>query len=627
MRRLIAALPFSMLACHTQTSDAPGLEISTAALTLDGVTEACYDLAVHAGPNTASPLVWSREGVCASRFGDGVGAISYVGPCDASTPAHTVQLVLATLYAGAALDDQTTSSDPDFINPCPAPNGCTLPATCAPNTDTPVRFDLTLMRPAGQGFFDIAVDLDDVFCSAKADCASSTGPLELLHNPRLTGAPRDQTLVMGLTCTAGPDTDTRIHWLDAAIVCGGVTYDLLAGMVDNTAGLQGPIEPSGIGTSSLVFEHAYYLGEQAPYAGVFTNLAVGLDTRFLGLGAHTGCRLEARATVSEGPLGDTTRANSRYPIVTWDIPLNTGNNAALLCSQHPLDGGNGLATAYTPITPTGEPIAFTVDGNGAGQVSIVDVGYTPPPDPNASPEDLGVVTAPHLFITQADGALRLGYVVDSVPTSLQRFIIVDENLQALGRSGAGPSTGSVVGSYTVTAFVNCAGQTFIGTPGATYRFILANEPNNPFCPTFNAQPRSTHLGDFTAIARASVATPASFPSTGLTLTLAAQGGNLHMTTNVTGTLGTNPTVIFADPNFGPALEIGRISAQGFNATGATGPVQLVRCSNGQPINVASPGTREYLAFIVDSPVACGGIAALNFRNTLVSSGFVKLVVP
>ena len=271
MRRLIAALPFSMLACHTQTSDAPGLEISTAALTLDGVTEACYDLAVHAGPNTASPLVWSREGVCASRFGDGVGAISYVGPCDASTPAHTVQLVLATLYAGAALDDQTTSSDPDFINPCPAPNGCTLPATCAPNTDTPVRFDLTLMRPAGQGFFDIAVDLDDVFCSAKADCASSTGPLELLHNPRLTGAPRDQTLVMGLTCTAGPDTDTRIHWLDATIVCGGVTYDLLAGMVDNTAGLQGPIEPSGIGTSSLVFEHAYYLGEQAhiPYFILF----------------------------------------------------------------------------------------------------------------------------------------------------------------------------------------------------------------------------------------------------------------------------------------------------------------------------------------------------------------------
>lgn len=481
------------------------------------------------------------------------------------------------------------------------------------------------MRPAGQGFFDIAVDLDDVFCSAKADCQGASGPLALLHNPRLPGAPRDQTLVMGLTCTAGPNTDTRIHWLDAAIVCGGVTYDLLAAMVDDEPGLQGPIEPTGIGTSSLVFEHAYYLGEQAPYAGLFTNLAIGLDTRFLGLGAHTGCRLEARATVSEGALGATTPANSRYPIVTWDIPLNTGTNTTLTCSQHPLDGGNGLATDYTPITTTGEAIAFTIDGNGAGQVAIADVGYTPPVDPNASFEHARFVTAPQLMVT-SDGALRLGYVVDEQPEELQRFIIVDENLQAIGRSAAGPAPWNPIGSYTVTGFVTCANQQFMGTDGATYRFIVADDPGNPPCANFNAMPRSAHLGDFTAVARTSVVTPATFPGTGLTLSLTRQSGTLHMSTEVTGTFGTNPTLVFVDPIYGVTVDIGRVGAQPFNATGPTGPVQVTGCLN-NPINVFDNTTRELLVFMVDQPVTCGQVAGFNYATALQSSGFVKIVTP
>lgn len=46
MRRLLAVLPPLLLACSSHTTDAPGLAIATAPLTLDGVTEACYDLAV-----------------------------------------------------------------------------------------------------------------------------------------------------------------------------------------------------------------------------------------------------------------------------------------------------------------------------------------------------------------------------------------------------------------------------------------------------------------------------------------------------------------------------------------------------------------------------------------------------
>ncbi len=43
--------------------------------------------------------------------------------------------------------------------------------------------------------------------------------------------------------------------------------------------------------------------------------------------------------------------------------------------------------------------------------------------------------------------------------------------------------------------------------------------------------------------------------------------------------------------------------------------------------ILNTGTREYLAFVTDSPVACGGIAALDFKTRMVTSGFVKVVVP
>ncbi|MFT7582300.1 MAG: hypothetical protein ACI9MR_003982, partial [Myxococcota bacterium] len=123
--------------------------------------------------------------ICATQFGNGPGGDwSYIAPCDASDDArsHTVTIWLDTLdVTGPATP---LSPGDDYHDPCPT--GCALPVTCTENADTPVNFNITVMRTAGQGFFDIAVSFDDVFCSAKLDCAyGPDDPIELLFDPEL----------------------------------------------------------------------------------------------------------------------------------------------------------------------------------------------------------------------------------------------------------------------------------------------------------------------------------------------------------------------------------------------------------------------------------------------------------
>ena len=465
-----ALLALAIPACES-SAPADRFAVAVAPLELTTIDDVCYGLTVR----TATDTVWSKSGLCASRYGDGTSALTYIGTCDADAGQHEVQLVLESIVAGGeTLDDQLSGNPPDFNNPCPAPAGCVLPATCEENADTLVEFNLTVLRRAEQGFFDIAVNFDDVFCSAKADCADDDGPIALLHNPRTDGE-RDQTLVLGLTCAGGADADTQLHWLDAAIVCGATRYDLLAALSSGEQGLQGPIG----GPDSLVFEHAYYFGEQAlaPYLGLYSNIAVGLDTRWLGNAAHTSCRLEASATVSDGPLEDGhTPAATRYPMVTWSIALNEGSQ--LVCTQHPLDGGNGLATDYTAIDTEGAPVRFTLDGDGDGAVTVVDLADQVPNDP-------GPIASPEMFIT-SDGILRLAYLVDRQADRLYRFFLVDGDGRAIGRSSAGFSIGQREGSYAIT-----------GSPtAATAR-----------CPRARARPTTSSSRPSRAATSASASTP------------------------------------------------------------------------------------------------------------------------
>src|SRR5690606_26472234 len=92
---------------------------------------------------------------------------------------------------------------------------------CSEEQDTRVAFQFTIVRSADQGFADITVDIDDIFCSAKIDCQP-----DLYPHPD-TGV-RGPALVFGLACTGGDDIALGDNLLsfafdaDPAVACAGI---------------------------------------------------------------------------------------------------------------------------------------------------------------------------------------------------------------------------------------------------------------------------------------------------------------------------------------------------------------------------------------------------------------------
>ncbi|TNF38267.1 MAG: formylglycine-generating enzyme family protein [Deltaproteobacteria bacterium] len=352
------------------------LNVAVAPLALPDVVDACYELTVL---NEADATVWTRSPLCATTHGDGTSALSYVGTCDATddngdgTAEATVVLTVLDLY-GPDGADADPDPDPlgDWRNPCGAPyapDGCRLTVPCRADADVPVDFDLTVARDARQGFFDVAVQFADLFCSAKVDCVQPTSgdPLELVHDPA-TGE-RVQTVVFALACSDGsPDgseaTSTHLYLDDLVLDCGGTLYP-----VDPSGG-PGNLYPNGVGAPApLVQAMAFHGREQLESGGQsadarYWNVALGLDPAFFTAGAPT-CTLTTTAAASEGPLvGGVTPVGSAYPYLSVAVPLNT--EAAITCTRHPIDGAapsDGVTTAYTGLAADGsDAVAFTYVG-------------------------------------------------------------------------------------------------------------------------------------------------------------------------------------------------------------------------------------------------------------------------
>ena len=309
-----------------------------------------------------------------------------------------------------------------------------------------MTFDIAILRAAQQGFFDIAVNFDDLFCSAKADCEYATNdPIKLLH---ATSGDRAQTLVMGLACTGGAGSDTHLYWQHVDITCGGQSYDLAAAMAASAPGNQGAL-------GGLVFQHAYYFGSEqlGTYDKLFFDLAVGLDLDLLGVSGNTDCSLTATATVSDGALiGGQTPAGATWPIITWDIPINAGAATTLACTRHPLNGGNGLATAYTTLSSP-EPMRFEVD-NDAGAVTVTDLSPPgPPAAPIAGPYILPEVTIGRLEIFSTD-TLRAVWSRDTAQqaTPVAHIVLLDGAGDIIAAASA--ATSGISGTVT---FNLCAG--------------------------------------------------------------------------------------------------------------------------------------------------------------------------
>ncbi|PKQ15631.1 MAG: hypothetical protein CVT68_09170 [Actinobacteria bacterium HGW-Actinobacteria-8] len=340
-----AALATALAACapaDTGPATAGHVAVTVAPITLSGVTDACYTLSVSNGvPET----VWTRTNVCANAYGDGAGSVSYVGTCDAAAGAalNTISLTLDALY-----DQNGEIATGSYQNPT-ASGALTQKITCLEGRDVAVDFDLTVMRMATQGFFDVAVTFEDIFCSAKFDCEDPAGdPILLLADDTGTRSP---TAILALACTGGPGADTVLHMSNLVVSCPS-RADLV---IDPTGG-PGNLSaaPSPVVPNATLFEAAVYRGVEqlGSYNKRYWNVALGLDD-------VTGCTLAATATASDGDFTDGwTPPGTTWPYIVFAAELDT-------CGRHQLNGGDGVvSTDYTGLAG----IAFAAQF-GAGGVT------------------------------------------------------------------------------------------------------------------------------------------------------------------------------------------------------------------------------------------------------------------
>ncbi len=440
-RRTVLMVPsvIALAACADMADTSPpadGLSIAVAPLSLPGVGFACYDLRVNNGPGGTGDVVWRRgdpaftrlgqdqntdptdtaanpptpgsadsDTVCSNTFGNGSGGdITYIGTCDADAT-EGVRKNSVTLWVDGLYNAGGTADIGAWRDPCV--NGCTLEVDCAENTDALVEFNLTVMRAANQGFFDIAVNFSDIFCSAKADCGAGDGGL--LFHP---DGSRGPTVVMALACTAGPGADTQLSMSELGIWCGDTQGSAIrVATLDPAAGPGNVYRPvtNDPTPGDGVWQYATYEGVERLNVGadmrkLYWNVAVGIDIAELAQTdadpeADRYCWLRATATASEGALTDL---NATTPYISWDVPLNlvatgdAGNltispSLGLTCGENPLDtvgdgycvsvDNDGLPTVIPCVTTVYDPIDQTLcfDNTMTGDFTAFEADSTDTP--------------------------------------------------------------------------------------------------------------------------------------------------------------------------------------------------------------------------------------------------------
>jgi len=381
----------------------PGIGLAVAPLGYDGAEDACYALTVAAGAET----VWSVRNICGAQFGH-KAEIFYVGPCDATAGPHTVTLEVEALCSGhptcGTFDEATgwSHDDDDYVNPCPAPGGCVRTGVaCQQDADTLVTFDLTFLRQANQGFFDVAVNFADLFCSAKLDCESASGDaIHLLHHPE-TGQ-RDTTAVLAVACAraGGEGAGTVLHMDPIEVVC----EDDVRMLLDPTVGPGNAWTGAPADPEAPVWQYAVYRGGEAvDCAGgscekVYWNVAIGYD-----VDAH-GCRLRTSATASapDAMEDGLTPEGATYPLIAIDVAL-TGATGGRVCEEHPLDGADGGVMATYAALDARRRFCHRFDGAEAST-------------PNGGAHGCAYPQAPVLLTPPPDGVTCVGMACEDVTT-------------------------------------------------------------------------------------------------------------------------------------------------------------------------------------------------------------------
>ena len=380
----LASLPAFGACADTGTTEptGPGFEITVAPLQLTNIGDACYDILVE---NASGDDVVSLTNICASQYGNQAGGdITYIAPCDATTATNTVTLwpSLHTAAPGTEANELTDWRNPCDTTPGGAIEGCQVVAACNENEDTLVEFNLTIMREANQGFFDVAVNFSDIFCSAKVDCKyDDNSPIRLVHG---TDGQRTASTVVALACTDGnfgATSTTLLYASNVQIDCAGTTNDLV--ISTDTAG---NVYPIGTAANSVVEQAIVFMGaedllnggaEGQPANKVYWNTAIG----FAEVGAANppqlvaggeSCTLRFTATASQGALNLTSNGYLSHPFMTATVPL-TNSSGVMTCGQHPINSA-AFVTNYDDAFPG--TLAWTLNGTqaDAGQAQ----SFTPP---------------------------------------------------------------------------------------------------------------------------------------------------------------------------------------------------------------------------------------------------------
>ncbi len=369
--------------------EARGLKVTVAPLHLAGIDLACYDLRVSGVDDVVfaqgDPAVSKADGdgaVCSDRYGSGAGGdIAFVGACDASPEADVDPVVpgvqnAVTLWVDGLYETGYVPITTAWQNPC-GPAGCTVAFDCRENVDTAVAFDFTILRQSNTGFFDIVVEFEDIFCAAKVDCrygndtpATDDDPVIRLFGD-IAGSQDLPTVVFALACSAGPGDEgtTRLYLSDVDIDCDGEDHDIVVPV--NARGAIYTEEPPGFVAQALVSQGEKNLvSEDEMYWTVAVAMSPSDDADLAPVFAATNCRLRASGTASSGDIDIAFEGpNVSYPYLDADVAL-TDVDGNLVCTQHPVNEGNGVSTVYSALDGLPEAIRWEMVQAPEGAVLV-----------------------------------------------------------------------------------------------------------------------------------------------------------------------------------------------------------------------------------------------------------------
>lgn len=320
----------SLSACADQMSGPTGptgnLELNIAPLSLPGITDADYGVTVKNGA-TPAQVVFSESSLKSTTYGDGKGALTYIGACDADEPIHTIELVVNSVSDNENGAFVTAASN---NNPCPSTAPCVATATCSENADVLVQFNLTILREADQGFFDIAVNFADTFCSSKLDCVQNLFPDS-------TGARTIDAAIIGFACTSGKDSAGNAQ--NTTLV---TEYKVGAEGLDETA--------RGNATTAGGVKYAIYADKEQ----VDANLNKGFINAAIQIPSAGNITVSGKATAGQGAVswgaGGSTYVS--YPYV--DIASTVVPDGCAGVWPQKLDAsGSVVQTKYVSADPFG----------------------------------------------------------------------------------------------------------------------------------------------------------------------------------------------------------------------------------------------------------------------------------